>query len=85
MSTVSSTQHESERIKRLLGDPPFRADAYRDDVTRAKQLAATPALRTLERQVLILWDAGVPVGDIAARAEVDEMEVIAIVSKAVGE
>lgn len=74
----------SERMARMLGDPPYRAEAYRDDVTRAKRLAATPALRTLERQVLILWDAGLSITEIAKRAEIDEMQVAEMVSKEIG-
>lgn len=74
----------SERIARMMGDPTHRAEAYRDDVTRAKRLAATPALRTLERQVLILWDAGLSITEIAKRAEIDEMQVAEMVSKEIG-
>lgn len=78
-------QRESDQIKRLLGDPPYRADAYRDvsDRFTANRSALRERLadQSVEARVLRLWDEEVPIGAIAVTVGVTLGEVYVIVSR----
>ena len=78
----------SDLMGRLMGDPPFRADVYRDDLRKIEQQQAALEMRvresvappTPEEQARALWDAGEPLGMIAQRTGLTIGQIYATVN-----
>lgn len=71
---------------KLMGDPPFRADAHADVIERFDRNRADFSKRlapsSIEEQVIALWNDEQPIGAIADRTGLTLGQIYRIVSAA---